>query len=377
MVKSVSAFRKDEHGPGGSFGELCVPRQVYTALRATAKASAPYAMRWANRASRFARIAAARYARYINYLTSGDKSMVAAKTLDRRKESPVKPRIFIASSVEGKDVADALQLAFHLEARCTVWHQAFPISGATIDTLIQNCTDNDFAIFVFSPDDILHMRKQQYEIARDNVLFEGGLFMGMRGRDRAFIVTPQGSPSFHIPSDLLGLTTATYDPSWAKTNPNPAVGAAATQIRQAIKKSSWSKTRIEIVTKTTIDPPATFPLKLHLTFTNKHGVALCLDGKDFTCSPGVPIAPNATTLAGGNAHQIRYFIGKNSAGVDIYQTKCVLEPGTSVTAWIAIDPAFGKAALDAAFHSQATGTLRYRAVWLNEPPSSEDMEEQF
>lgn len=288
----------------------------------------------------------------------------------------MKPRIFIASSVEGKDVADALQLAFHHEARSTVWHQAFPISGTTIDTLIRNCADNDFAIFVFSPDDLSTIRKRQYEVARDNVLFEGGLFMGMHGRDRAFIVTPQGSPSFHIPSDLLGLTTATYNPGWAKTDPNPAVGGAATQIRQAIKKSKWCQPHIAVVAKTTIDPPATFPLKLHLTFTNNDGLALCLEGKDFTCDPGVPLAPNATALAGGS-YRVRYFTGKNPAGLDIYQSKCVLEPGASVNAWIPIDPAFSKAALEAAVRSRATGTLRYRAVWLGEPPSSLHLEEQF
>lgn len=289
----------------------------------------------------------------------------------------MKPRIFIASSVEGKDIADALQLAFHHDARCTVWHQAFPISGITIDTLLRNCAENDFAIFVFSPVDLAVIRKQQYEVARDNVLFEGGLSMGMHGRDRAFIVSPQGSPSFHIPSDLLGLTAATYDPAWAKTDPNPAVGAAATQIRQAIKKSSWAEPRIGIVAKTTIAPPATFPLKLHLTFSNNHVVPVCLEGKDFTCSSGVPIAPNATALSAGKTHQVRYFIGKNSAGKDLYQTKCVLEQGSSANAWIAIDPAFSKAALDTALSSRAAGVLRYRAVWLSVPPSSQEMQEEF
>jgi predicted nucleotide-binding protein len=151
----------------------------------------------------------------------------------------LKPRIFIASSVEGKDVADALQLAFHHDARCTVWHQAFPISSITIDALIRNCAENDFAIFAFSPDDLSTIRRHEYEVPRDNVLFEGGLFMGMHGRDRAFIVTPQGSPSFHIPSDLLGLTTATYDPAWAKTlhiRVNLAAQSRERQLNQPIAR---------------------------------------------------------------------------------------------------------------------------------------------
>jgi hypothetical protein len=288
----------------------------------------------------------------------------------------VKPRIFVASSVEGKDVADALQIAFHHDARCTVWHQAFPLSGTSIDTLIKNCAENDFAIFVFSPDDLSTIRNQQYAVARDNVLFEGGLFMGMRGRDRAFIVTPQGSPLFHIPSDLLGLTTATYDPIWAKTNPNAAVGVAATQIRQAIQSSSWSKPLIKVTTQTTIDPRAKFPLKLHFTFTNNHVFAALLEGKDFTCASGVPIAPNATGLPGG-PNQVRYYLGKDAAGADIYQSWCLLQPKTPIKAWIAIDPTYTKDALDAALRSRATGTLKYRAVWPSEPPTSQEIVEEF
>jgi len=288
----------------------------------------------------------------------------------------VKPRIFIASSVEGKQVADAFQLALQYDARCTVWHQAFPISAITIESLLRNCAENDFAIFVFSSDDLSTIRKQQYEIVRDNVLFEAGLFMGMHGRDRAFIVTPQGTPAFHIPSDLLGLKTANYEADWAKTDPNPAVGAAATQIRQAIEKSDWSQPRITVAPKTTIDPPATFPLKLHFTLTNNHVVPVCLEGKKFTCVAGVPIAPNAASLAGG-PNGVRFYIGKDNAGKDIYKTKCVLEPAASVNVWVPIDPAFGKDALDNALRSSATGTLKYRALWLSEPPSSQHIEVQF
>src|SRR5262245_35774576 len=118
----------------------------------------------------------------------------------------MKPTIFIASSVEGKEIADAIQLNLDHYARATVWYQTFPLSQTTIETLLKNCSNNDFAIFVFSPDDSAKIRGQQYDIARDNVLFEAGLFMGMHGKERGFIVTPQGSPAFHIPTDLLGLT---------------------------------------------------------------------------------------------------------------------------------------------------------------------------
>lgn len=200
--------------------------------------------------------------------------------------------------------------------------------------------------------------------------------MGMHGRDRSFIVMPHGFPSFHLPSDLLGFTTANYDHVRVKTSPNAAVGAASTLISQAICANSWSQQNIAIKATTTVHTGATYPLKLYLNFTNNSKVGLCLVGKTFSFAPGVPIAPNAPTLAGGS-FQVQFLIGKNTAGVDLYPTKCVLEPGASIDAWIPIDQVFTQPALEAVLQSQATGTLRYRAVWLSNPPSSQDLEKQF
>jgi hypothetical protein len=39
-------------------------------------------------------------------------------------------------------------------------------------------------------------------VARNNVIFEIGLFIGGLGRERVFIVTPQNTGDFRIPSDL-------------------------------------------------------------------------------------------------------------------------------------------------------------------------------
>jgi predicted nucleotide-binding protein len=105
----------------------------------------------------------------------------------------MKPRIFIGSSVEGKGPAEALQIAFKHDARATVWHQAFGLGGITIDTLLERFRNSDFAVFVFSPDDMARMRESDHLVARDNVVFEAGMFMGMHGRDRTFIVVPQAA----------------------------------------------------------------------------------------------------------------------------------------------------------------------------------------
>jgi hypothetical protein len=63
---------------------------------------------------------------------------------------------------------------------------------------------------VFSPDDMLEIRKKSEPVVRDNVLFEIGVFMGGLGIERTFIVEAQksGRGKARIPTDLQGLLTA-------------------------------------------------------------------------------------------------------------------------------------------------------------------------
>src|SRR5450432_4219870 len=115
-----------------------------------------------------------------------------------------KPKVFIGSSVAGLDIAQAVGVNLQHEAWCYPWPTAFGLSMTTIDTLLAKFRECEFAVFVFSPDDKI---ENKYSIARDNVIFEAGLFMGIHGRDKCFIITPFGMPDYHIPSDLYGFTT--------------------------------------------------------------------------------------------------------------------------------------------------------------------------
>lgn len=67
----------------------------------------------------------------------------------------------------------------------------------------------DFGFMIFTKDDISKIRDKEFETARDNVLFEYGLFLGRVGIDRAYVICEEG---VKIPSDLSGLTLATYKP---------------------------------------------------------------------------------------------------------------------------------------------------------------------
>lgn len=143
-----------------------------------------------------------------------------------------KPSIFIASSVEGLKYAKGIQENLDHSAYCTPWSQGFfELSKTTIDSFVSQMDDYDFAIFVFSPDDITTIRDSTAKVARDNVIFELGLFIGKFGKDRCFVVKPRDT-DMHIPSDLIGLAPATYDTD----HPNviASLGVACSQIERQV-----------------------------------------------------------------------------------------------------------------------------------------------
>ncbi|MFB4370682.1 MULTISPECIES: TIR domain-containing protein [unclassified Pseudomonas] len=93
-----------------------------------------------------------------------------------------KPRIFIASAAESLDVADAFNVNLDHQAEVTVWKHGFSLSQNTIDSLIKISNSVDFAIFIFTPDDITNIRNNERNVTRDNVVFELGLFTGSLGK---------------------------------------------------------------------------------------------------------------------------------------------------------------------------------------------------
>ncbi|EKO3453991.1 nucleotide-binding protein [Vibrio fluvialis] len=147
----------------------------------------------------------------------------------------MKPRLFIGSSVEGLDVAYAIQENLKYDAESTVWSQGvFDLSKTTMETLETTLNTQDFAVFVFSPDDEATMRGKSNQVVRDNVLFELGLFIGKLGRNRVYFLVPEKS-NIHIPTDLLGVTPGTYDCSRVDQNWIAATGSVSNSIRKGIK----------------------------------------------------------------------------------------------------------------------------------------------
>jgi replicative DNA helicase len=148
-----------------------------------------------------------------------------------------KPRVFIGSSKEGLPVAEAIQYNLREDAETTIWNQGiFELSSYTLNQLLEKLGEVDFGIFVLSADDDLYMRGQSYETARDNVILELGLSLGSLGLRRSFFVFPTSTSELHLPSDLLGVTGAQYNPERRDQNLRAALGPACSEIKDVLRK---------------------------------------------------------------------------------------------------------------------------------------------
>jgi len=121
-----------------------------------------------------------------------------------------KPTIFIGSSVEGLQIADGIETNLQYDCIPNKWPHVFESGQSNLSNLINAAERADFAAFVFSPEDILIMRNKEFSVARDNVIFELGLFMGALGRERTFIFKPSNASNLHLPSDLDGIGYLNY-----------------------------------------------------------------------------------------------------------------------------------------------------------------------
>jgi hypothetical protein len=155
-----------------------------------------------------------------------------------------KPALFIGSSTEGLEFARAVRSSLIREAEVTVWNEGFFTMGSTfIETLVNALPRFDFAAVVLTPDDLVRSRDTTMFGPRDNAVFELGLFMGRLGRSRTFIIRPSGNEP-KLPSDLAGLTTASYDWPRADGNVQAAVGAACDNIRGMIHSLGFIESRV-------------------------------------------------------------------------------------------------------------------------------------
>lgn len=152
-----------------------------------------------------------------------------------RSIMPSKPRVFIGSSTESKEFAYAIQENLQPAIECVVWDQGIFLPNHTVlEELLRHVQQFDFGIFLLLADDRLEIRSQPTLGARDNVIFELGLFTGALGRFRTFMVKADNVPDLHLPTDLLGILTQTFDAARADNNWRAALGPACAQLKKRI-----------------------------------------------------------------------------------------------------------------------------------------------
>lgn len=127
-----------------------------------------------------------------------------------------KPRIFLGSSGKQEKLLHALTKGLESVAHVDPWTTSFNPGTTTLERLVELAHEVDFAAFVFARDDWTTISPTATAPAsaesgqaspRDNVVFEAGLFGGVLGMRRTFILHASGSK---LPTDLLGLTSIRY-----------------------------------------------------------------------------------------------------------------------------------------------------------------------
>ena len=146
-----------------------------------------------------------------------------------------KPRIFLGSSGKQAKLLQALTRGLEEVAHVEPWTTSFNPGTTTLDRLVELAHEVDFAAFVFARDDwtaagpaASSPAEAGQDSPRDNVVFEAGLFGGVLGMRRTFILHAHGSK---LPSDLLGLTSVRYDDATSAAE----VRAINQKLRQAIE----------------------------------------------------------------------------------------------------------------------------------------------
>lgn len=153
------------------------------------------------------------------------------------------PALFIGSSSEGEAIARALQVDVDKRCEPTVWSQdVFQVGGMPLSELLRTASNTDFAALVLTPDDSIVSRGKERPAARDNVIFELGLFLGALGSQRVFIIRPRGQ-ELALPSDLAGITVLDYNANRNDGNLRAAIGPAATTILNRIQNEGLRSDR--------------------------------------------------------------------------------------------------------------------------------------
>ena len=179
-----------------------------------------------------------------------------------------KPRIFLGSSGQQTKLLQALTRGLSEVAQVEPWTTSFSPGTSTLERLLELTTEVDFAAFVFAQDDWTSRSPLAPDAAesaqaspRDNVVFEAGLFGGVLGMRRTFILHANGAK---LPSDLFGLTCVRYavptSPAETKAINQKLRSAIENEGRLASIEGLWWQ--YSLTERSTLEPSAVSLLRI-------------------------------------------------------------------------------------------------------------------
>ena len=127
-----------------------------------------------------------------------------------------KQKIFIGCSRKERLLAEQTKQLLKDDFEVTIWDDpfwetdttGFKLNDGILQGLLRSSLQFDFAIMLGTTDDVVEKKGEIVMQARDNVLFELGLFIGRVGLRRcAFIVDRK----LNIPEDLKGIVLSRFD----------------------------------------------------------------------------------------------------------------------------------------------------------------------
>jgi hypothetical protein len=158
--------------------------------------------------------------------------------------------IFIASSgrtlVLAEKLRDELRTDF---ADPILWsEESRGQPSATIIEMLETAAKRyDFAVIILARDDVLTSAQGSILKARDNCVFEAGLFMSAIGRERCFLVTSVNSQD--LPSDLRGVISIAFtEPGDLQDRKacSEAVRGVAAQLKDVVQRAGPSPSHADL-----------------------------------------------------------------------------------------------------------------------------------
>ena len=128
----------------------------------------------------------------------------------------MKKRVFIGSSSEERGIANIVKGLLDNDFEVVIWddqlwdRSVFKLNSNFLHDLLKAPLKFDFGILIGTPDDKVESRGKNYLQARDNILFELGLFIGRLGIEKcAFLVDSEVKEI----SDLDGIFLSKFNKS--------------------------------------------------------------------------------------------------------------------------------------------------------------------